>query len=98
MPYGTATHVNAMLRGPLAVPVRMGTLAARGFLDRPDRIVTDPHAGAVQTRVTTLTLATDSIPGLAVNATIEADGRSYRVRQIDLTDDGALTECLLAEV
>lgn len=97
MPFGTQI-VAAMLRGPLAVPVRMGTQATRGFLDRPDRIVNDPHVGAVQTRVTVCTIATDSLTSLAVNAALEADGRSYRVRQIDLVEDGALTELVLAEV
>lgn len=90
-----ARHVAAMLRGPLGVPVVIGTTHTRGLLDERGSI--DPEGvgeGIAVERVLTLARAEAVIPQ---NTAITVDDVAYVTRTPPLpTEDGGLVRYGLA--
>ncbi len=85
------------------VPVRLGDVTVRGFLDNGGSIV--PMAGTELQRIGLVVhLIAGSLPGLteqasvtvgAVGALTAANGSQYRVVAIDPIDDGLIVSCQL---
>ena len=85
------------------VPVRLGSVTVRGFLDNGGTIV--PLAGTDLQRIGTVVhLIKDSLPGLeeqvsvivgALGAVTADGGTHYRVVTIDPIDDGLVVSCQL---
>lgn len=87
----------------LTVPVQLGAVATRGYLDSAGTMV--PLAGTDLQRIgTMLYLQKGSLPGLAehVNVTVgalgaasAAGGRTYRIGAMEPIEDGLIVACQL---
>lgn len=87
----------------LTVPVQLGAVATRGYLDSAGTMV--PLTGTDLQRIgTVLYLRKDSLPGLAEQASVTvgalgaasaAGGRTYRIGAMEPIEDGLIVACQL---
>lgn len=70
-----------------------GAATATVLLDKPDAEIFD---GAAIANDPVITYATTDLTGLAHGSAITVDGASFKVREVNLVDDGKLTRARLA--
>jgi hypothetical protein len=95
-PFGAA-QVQAMLRR-VGVPVTLGAAETRALFDVDDEERDVGNAGGgFMSRLVKLTIEKDSLPGLAVESQLVADGITLVVRAIRRLEDGQLLELQCVE-
>lgn len=87
---------------PNAVDVTWGGLTSRGPLDEADLEGTDQSGLLVRERVMRLRVPTTHLEDIARGETVAVTRRgvrtSYRVREVELEDDGELKSLVLARI
>lgn len=87
---------------PNAVDVSWGSHTSRGPLDEQDLSGTDTSGMLVRERVMRLRVPTIHLDGVARDDTVSVTRRgvatSYRVREVELEDDGEVKALVLARV
>lgn len=86
-----AADIPALLRR-LGVPVSVGTVEARGLLDRRGRdVLSEEGMAGVGVTDTVVTIETGALPAV-VGGAITVNGESLRVAATRAIEDGMLTE------
>ena len=93
------THGLSYVLEDAGVTVVLGGVSTSGIVDQEDVLQSDEH-GQVQVRETVVRVKTGSLgAGLVIDATVIADGTSYKVREIALDpQDAAMQRIVVAEV
>lgn len=86
----------ALMLADFGEVVVFGAYVTRGILERETE-VQDLGAGPLQVlgAVPSITYATASLPGLKKGCAITVAGTSYKVREVHLIGDGALSQAFL---
>jgi hypothetical protein len=82
----------------MQVAVTVGGVNGMGWIDDPDQIVVQDHAGGeVVVRASVLTVQTSAFPAAAIGqiVTVTSNGKTFTVRERLGTGDGAISKFLL---
>lgn len=84
--------VTAMIEdSPDAVDVTIGSTTVKGLRDTVDPEVLAGEGTMARGKQREVSVATDSLPGLAKGAAITVEGESFKVSDFEQVEDGALT-------
>lgn len=90
----------ALRRTPNAQPIVVGAITATGPVTQEDRVLQDASGAETLIRATVAQVPTATFVDAPItrHSTVTIGTTSYRVRDVRLVDDGAVTEVVLAEV
>lgn len=92
-------HLAMMCDGPLSVPVEVGSLRTRGFLNHQADLIDDGTGGEVKRDQRVLMVPRGRLPAtVRLNTRLTVDGARYEVRALLPQEDGELVRYLLAPV